>query len=167
LSWGDLGFRFGCKSASPFLLLEGRHGMARPFSNDLRERVVAAVERERLSRRRAASRFGVGISTVISWLRRYRETGSVTPGKMGGNRPKKLVGVHREWLIQRCRQQDFTLRGLVVELGERGLKVDYRWVWAFVHAERLSYKKDMSGRRAKPPGRRSPARAMDRPPTPD
>jgi transposase len=33
------------------------------------------------------------------------------------------------------------LRGLVAELAERGLKVDYRAVWNFVHAERLSFKK--------------------------
>jgi putative transposase len=42
--------------------------------------------------------------------------------------------------MQRCRQ-DFTVRGLVAELAERGLKVDYRTMWEFVHAEKLSYKK--------------------------
>ena len=36
---------------------------------------------------------------------------------------------------------EFTLRGLVAELAERGLKVDYRSVWKFVHAEKLSFKK--------------------------
>jgi hypothetical protein len=46
------------------------------------------------------------------------------------------------------------LRGLVAELGERGLKVDYGSVWEFVHAEKLSFKKserdrpDVAGRRA-------------------
>jgi len=44
-------------------------------------------------------------------------------------------------LLARCHERDFTLRGLVVELGERGLKVDYRSVWEFVHAEALTYKK--------------------------
>jgi transposase len=33
------------------------------------------------------------------------------------------------------------LRGLVAELAERGLKVDCRAVWNFVHAEKLSFKK--------------------------
>ncbi len=47
--------------------------MGRPYSLDLRERVVGAVEEEGLSRRRAAARFGVGVSTVISWVRRFRE----------------------------------------------------------------------------------------------
>jgi putative transposase len=115
--------------------------MARPFSMDLRERVVGAVERDGLSRRQAAARFGVGVSTVIAWVRLFRETGSVAPGKMGGHRPKKLQGVWRDWLLERCREKDFTLRGLVAELGERGLKIDYRSVWEFVHAEKLSYKK--------------------------
>lgn len=115
--------------------------MARPYSIDLRERVVDAVVRGGLSRRQAAERFGVGISTAIEWVRQFRETGSVAPGKMGGHRPKKLVGAWRDWLIARCRERDFTLRGLVAELAERGLAVDYRTVWTFVHEEGLSFKK--------------------------
>jgi transposase len=115
--------------------------MARPYSNDLRERVVGSVDRGELSRREAAARYGVGVSTVIRWVRRLRETGSVSPGKMGGHRPKKLCGPWRTWLLQRCRAADFTLRGLVAELAERGLQVDYRSVWEFVHAEQLSHKK--------------------------
>lgn len=115
--------------------------MTRPLSRDLRERTIAAVERDGLSRRQAAARFGVGVSTVIKWVRRFRETGSVSPRKMGGYRSKKIVGEHRDWLIGRCREKDFTLRELVAELAERGLSVDYRTVWAFVHAEKLSHKK--------------------------
>jgi hypothetical protein len=63
------------------------------------------------------------------------------PGKIGGYRPRKLVGPWRIWLLERCRNGEFTLRGLVAELAERGLRVDYRVVWAFVHAEKLSHKK--------------------------
>jgi hypothetical protein len=55
---------------------------------------------------------------------------------MGGHRPKAISGEHRAWLLQRIKR-DFTLRGLVAELAERGLKVDYRSVWEFVHAEKL------------------------------
>jgi transposase len=50
-------------------------------------------------------------------------------------------GEHRDWLLERCRARDLTLRGLIVELAERGLKVGYRSVWTFVHAAGLSYKK--------------------------
>jgi transposase len=62
---------------------------------------------------------------------------------VGGYKPKKISGAWRDWLVERCREKDFTLRGLVAELGERGLKVDYRSVWAFVHAEKLSQKKTL------------------------
>jgi putative transposase len=115
--------------------------MVKPLSTDLRDRVVASVLRDGLSRRATAARFGVGVSTVIDWLKRFTETGSVQPGKIGGYRPKKLVGEYRDWLLQRCQKQDFTLQGLVKELAERGLTVDYRSVWEFVHAENLTYKK--------------------------
>jgi transposase len=108
---------------------------------DLRERVVRAVEIEGLSRRAAAERFGLGLSTAIRWLQRVRATGCARPGKMGGHKPRKIAGAHRDWLLARCRERDFTLRGLVAELGERGLKVDYRSVWEFVHSEALTYKK--------------------------
>ena len=115
--------------------------MGKPYSIDLRERVVAAVESGGLSRRQAAARFGVSYSAAIAWVKLYRETGSVAPGQMGGHRPKKIAGAHRDWLVKRCGEAAFTLRGLVAELAARGLKVDYRSVWAFVHAEKLRHKK--------------------------
>jgi putative transposase len=118
--------------------------MGKPYSMDLRERVVAAVRTGGLSCNQAAKQFGIGISTAINWVRRQRETGSVAPGKMGGHRPKKIAGEHRDWLLQRIKEGDFTLRGLVIELAGRGLKVDYRSVWEFVHAEKLSFKKTIS-----------------------
>ena len=136
--------------------------MAKPYSIDLRERVVAAVEEGGLSRRRAADHFGVGISTAIDWVRRYRETGSVKPGQMGGHRPKKIAGAYRSWLLERCRDRDFTLRGLVGELAERGLKVDYRSVWEFVHAEKLSFKKNRARQRTGPSRRGAQAGAVDK-----
>jgi putative transposase len=116
--------------------------MGRPYSRDLRERVVAAVEQDSLSRRKAATQFAVGISTVINWVRRCRETGTILPGKMGGHRPKAIAGEHRTWLLFRIKERDFTLRGRVAELSERGLKVDYKTVWNFIHAEKLSFKKN-------------------------
>jgi putative transposase len=130
--------------------------MSKPYSMDLRERVVAAVEGG-LSRRKAAAQFGVSIRVAIEWVRRFRETGSVAPRQIGGYKPKKIRGAHREWLIERCRREDFTLRGLVRELAERGLEVDYRSVWEFVHAEGLSYKKNLGRQRAGPARHRQAA----------
>jgi putative transposase len=122
--------------------------MARPYSLDLRVRLVAAVERDGLSCHQAAAHFDVAVSTAIKWMQRYRRTGNAAPGQMGGHKPKAIAGGHRDWLIERCRSQDFTLRRLVAELAARGLKVDYRSVWAFVHAEGLSYKKNGARPRA-------------------
>jgi putative transposase len=138
----------------------GQHAWGAPYSLDLRQRVVAAVESGGMSRNRAAAHFGVAISTAINWVKAFRQTGSLAPGRMGGHRPKKIAGEHRDWLIARCRTADFTLRGLVAELGERGLKVDYRSVWEFVHAEKLSFKKNAARQRTGSTRRRPSTRAM-------
>jgi putative transposase len=109
---------------------------------DLRERVVAAVEQEGLSRNQAAARFHIAVSTAVHWLRRYHATGDVKPSKIGGHRKKTLRDAHAAWLIARCRERDFTISQLVEELFEvRGLKVDRHTVWDFLHAEDLSFKK--------------------------
>ena len=135
--------------------------MARPLSLDLRKRVVAAVETEGLSRHEAAARFGVGASTAIAWVKRFRQTGSVAPGQMGGHKPKAIRGEHEAWLRDRIRERDFTLRGLVGELAARGLKADYTAVWAFVHAEALSFKKNRARQRAGSARRGAPADAVE------
>ena len=125
--------------------------MGKPYSNDLRERVVAAVQSGGLSCNQAAKQFGVAISTAINWVNRLRKTGSVAPGKMAGHKPRAISGEHRVWLLQRIKDGDFTLRGLVVELAERGLRVDYRSVWEFVHAEAPSFKtRVVAGERDRP-----------------
>jgi len=134
--------------------------MAKPYSMDLRERVVAAVENDGASCHAAAGRFGVAVSTAVKWLQRHRLRGSVAPGRMGGHKPKKIAGAHREWLIARCQGGIFTLRGLVAELAERDLKVDYRSVWAFVHAEGLSFKKNGRRWRAGSGRHRAPAAVL-------
>ena len=134
--------------------------MARPYSNDLRERVVAAVERGGLSCRAAAGQFAISVRTAIRWLAQYRRSGSFAAGRMGGCRPKLIVGEHREWLLARCGRRDFTLRGLVAELAGRGLTVDYRTVGSFVHAEGLSFQKNRAGWRTGSSRCRSPASAM-------
>ena len=125
--------------------------MAKPYSVDLRERTVAAVLKGGLSCHEAAGRFGLAVSTVIKWVRRFRETGSVAPGQMGGHKPKAIAGEHHTFLVRRIREGGFTLRGLVAELAERGLKVDYRAVWNFVHAEKVSFKKNRGRQRTRSP----------------
>ena len=134
--------------------------MGTPYSMDLRGRVVAAVEHGGMSRNQAAMHFGVAISTAMTWVKRFRQSGSFAPGQMGGHKPRKISGEHHDWLLERCRAADFTLRGLVAELAERSLKVDYRSVWDFVHAEKLSFKKNSARQRAGSPRRRPKTRAV-------
>ncbi len=127
--------------------------MARPLSSDLRQRVVGSVVDGGVSRNQAAARFGVAVSTANIWVRRFLATGSLAPGQIGGHKPATLRGPHRDWLLERCKGGDFTLRGLVAELAaERGLKVDYVSVWRFVHAEGLTHKR----RRPRPASRTAP-----------
>ncbi len=140
--------------------------MGKPYSNDLRKRVVAAVVQGGLSRHRAAAVFGVGVSTVVIWVRRFQDTGSVAPGQMGGHKPKAISGDHQVFMARRVREGGFTLRGLVRELAERGLKVDYHSVWNFVHAEKLSLKKNRRRQRRRPPRHSAPAHAVDKPKKP-
>jgi transposase len=58
--------------------------MGKPLSVDLRERVVAAVDGG-LSRRKAAERFGVSISSAIRWTSLRRGTSEVRPQRQGGD----------------------------------------------------------------------------------
>src|SRR5438067_3837586 len=104
----DLGFpNQGCSDSTCWLGWRPAW-MGKPYSMDLRERVVAAVETGGLSCHQAAAQFGVGVSTAIVWVRRLRETGSVAPGQMGGHKPKAISGEHRAWLLERTKARDFT-----------------------------------------------------------
>jgi putative transposase len=138
--------------------------MSRPYSMDLRERAVARVLAGE-SVRSVAAKLSVSAASVVRWSQRQRRTGSAAPGKIGGHR-KPVLGAHRDWLIERSKT-DFTLRGLVAELAERGIKVDYVQVWRFVHAEGLSFKKKRPARRAAAAGDRPPARAVEEVPGAD
>src|SRR5690349_24501657 len=105
--------------------------MTRPLSNDLRERVVAAVIGG-ASCRTVASRFGVAVSSVVKWSQRYRATGSVAPGKIGGHR-KRILEPHRTFIVKRINQtSELTLHRLKEELEARGVKVSHNTVWMFL-----------------------------------
>jgi putative transposase len=115
--------------------------MTRPLSNDLRERVVSAVLRGE-SCRAVAARFGVAVSSVVKWSQRYRSTGSVAPGKMGGHR-KPVLNPHRAFIKERIRHTPhLTLHGLKDELATRGVKVSHNAVWLFLRREGLRFKKN-------------------------
>jgi len=116
--------------------------MSRPYSDDLRLRAVAAVDGG-LSCRQAAKVFSVGVSSVIRWVQRRRNTGSVSAKSMGGDRGSRIVGADREWLLARIvAKPDLTLEELRRELAERGLAVGYGTVWRFCEREKLTFKKN-------------------------
>lgn len=115
--------------------------MTRPLSNDLRERVVAAVEGGE-SCRSVAARFAVAVSSVVKWSQRQRRTGSVAPGKIGGHR-KPILGPHRAFIVEQLeRTPHLTLHRLKDMLATRGVKVSHVVVWAFLRREGLRFKKN-------------------------
>ena len=122
--------------------------MARSYSLDLRERVVAAIL-DGSTTRAAAARFGVSVATAVRWAQRGRAGLSLAPRKRGGHRPSPLVGAVAIWLRGRVREKpDITLRALTAELRDRGTVVHVRSVWRFMRREGLSYKKNAVGERA-------------------
>ncbi len=77
--------------------------MARPYSLDLRERVVARVA-SGVSCRAVATLFGVSVSSIVRWSQRQRRTGSAAAKPMGGARPLVLAR-EREWLLARIAEK--------------------------------------------------------------
>ena len=134
--------------------------MARAYSLDLRERVVAAVTAG-ASCRKVASTFKVSVASVVKWSQRFRATGSAAARPMGGQRPYALAG-ERSWLLHRVAEQpDLTLRALLAELAERGIVVSYYAVWHFFEHEGISFKKKPARQRAGPPRRGKAAGALE------
>ena len=64
--------------------------MARPYSNDLRRRMVESVG-SGVSRRRTAAIFQVSVSCVIKLMQRVDETGDVGPSRFGGFKTSPLT----------------------------------------------------------------------------
>ena len=118
--------------------------MAKPLDADLRRRIVAAIEGGGASCRSAASRFEVRVSATIKLMRRYRATGSLAPGKMGGHR-RPILEAERDWLMRRpAEQSDITVRAFADELAERGIVVSHVSVWNLLKRENQTYKKAYS-----------------------
>lgn len=115
--------------------------LTKPYPMELRERAVRFVTAGE-SRNAVAKRLGLSVSCVVKWLARHRDTGSVRPANIGGHVPPKIVGEHRDWVLLQIKAGDVTLQGLADTLALRGLKVDYRTMWNFVHREGLSFKKN-------------------------
>ncbi len=82
----------------------------KPLSNDLRERIVAAVDNREGSRREIARRFRVNVSSIARLLQLRRKTGSIEPRPHGGGRAPTLDDDGLERLRGLVREQpDATL----------------------------------------------------------
>jgi transposase len=133
--------------------------MARAYSSDLRDRVVAAVVAG-ATVRSAADRFGVSVASAVKWSQRYRATGSAAAKPRGGKKPYVLTG-QREWLLARIAEApDLTLRAVMLELADRGVVASYHAVWDFFAHEGVTFKKKPARRRTEPAGRSPEAGAL-------
>lgn len=114
--------------------------MGRPYSLDLRERVVDAAAAT--SRRQAAARFGVGKATAIRWMAALATTGSVAARPQGRARRSKL-DPHEGFLRGLIDENDdVTLEEMRARLlAEHGLTVGIGTLWSFLDARDLTYKK--------------------------
>src|SRR6478609_5057174 len=114
--------------------------MPRPYSQDLRDRVVASVAGGR-SRRATAAIFSVSVATVVRWSQRFQTTGSTAALAMGGHRPHRLAS-RRDWLLARIAEKpDLTLRAIRAELADADVRVSYGALWAFFAREGITFKK--------------------------
>src|SRR5215213_1471685 len=92
----------------------------RAYSLDLRQKVVAAVERGDSTIEEVAASFGVGQTFVKKMLRQHRETGDLSPRPHGGGHKPRLSAKHLKMLRSEvARQPDKTVEALREHLAER------------------------------------------------
>jgi len=121
--------------------------MGKPYSLDLRERIVGYVE-EGHSARAAAGVFGVSPSTAVRLAAAQRDHGSVAPkpqGRAPGTAGK--LAAHIDFLLARMKSEpDTTLQELADVLREdRGVEVQLSSVYRALIRAGYSYKKRAGG----------------------
>jgi transposase len=113
--------------------------MGRPYSEDLRSRIVAAVDAG-ATRTAAAEQFAVSVSCAIKLVQHVRRTGSVAPASRG--RKPFALAEHEELVRELVAvRPDMTLDELTDELEERGIRVGRSSVNRFLKARGLTLKK--------------------------
>jgi transposase len=123
--------------------------MTKPLSNDIRERLVSAVEGG-LSRRCAAKRFGIAASTAIKWVDQWRRTGDVRPRPQGGDNRSHRIEAHSEEILALVEEMpDITLGEIAEHLDEvHGLSVAPSTVWRLLDRHGMTFKKNRARLRA-------------------
>jgi transposase len=114
--------------------------MGKPYSDDLRERVVAAIESGD-TREEVAELYNMALSTVGGFIKRKRETGSVSPDKFGGYKTFSLEP-HTDLVKELVAEQpDRTLAELRDCLAKEQVTVSQSAISRFLHHIDLTFKK--------------------------
>ena len=115
--------------------------MTAPLSNDLRLRVVRAIEGG-LSRRAAAEKFDISAASAVRWHQRYRETGRVHPSPIGGDRHSHKIEVHADtilgWIDDK---RDLTLSEIQDRLAQEGHHFSTTAIWRLLKRHDYTVKK--------------------------
>ena len=115
--------------------------MARALSQDLRDRVVGAIE-GRLSCRTAAARFGVGAATAIRWRQLVLQHGRAVARKQGGDKRSSRIEAHADFLLVLVEDEgDPTLAEIQARLAERGTPVGIGTLHRFFARHGITRKK--------------------------
>jgi len=116
--------------------------MAKPLSEDLRSRLIAAVNGG-MSRRAAAKRFGVGAATAIRWVRAWRATGTTRAIPQGGDKRSHRIEAYREVILGAIEAQvDITLLELADMLRrDHGTSFAPSTVWRCLDRHAMTVKK--------------------------
>jgi transposase len=132
--------------------------MAKPYSQDLRERVVEAVEAG-ATRHAAAARFEVSVASAIRWMQRWQASGEIAAKPRGGS-ASPLEDHEGVLLALVAEQPDLTLDEFCAVLRAREIATSRVSVWRFFHRHGLSFKKNRARQRAGARGRGRAARAL-------
>ena len=126
--------------------------MGKALSVDLRSRVVAAID-DGLSRREAATRFGVGVSSAIRWYAAFRASGDVAPRAQGGDKRSHRIEAYRDDILSLVEEApDITLSEIADHLHKaHGVRVASSTVWRFLDRHAMTFKKNRARRRAGAP----------------
>jgi transposase len=124
--------------------------MAKGYSKDLRERVVAMVE-DGESRREVARVLNLAASTAVRWLHRWTSTGTVE-AKPGTGHSRSPLKAHEQWLLDLvAKEPDLTLEEIRDRLKrEKRLAVAISSVWRFYDRHEITFKKSPARGRAGP-----------------
>jgi transposase len=125
--------------------------MTRPYSLDLRERMVRAVEAG-ASRRATAAKFDVSPSCVVKLLQRWRQRGTLEPDPVSGGRRAKLADHAERVEALLAATPDLTIAELRTRLAADGIAVSPAAISRFLKACGLTRKK----RPRTPPSRTAP-----------